>query len=249
MLTEKNCWQQDIRYEDYLKAFVKGIMLLGMTAYLFYDSWIAALVFIPALYIYLILWKARVCREKEQEFREQFRVSIQTMASALNIGYSVENAVRETARDLKPLFRRDSRIRKEFERMIHQLDINQPVEQVMSELADRVSQEDVENFVIVFSAAKRTGGDSISILRTAVRDISDKIEAEKENQTLLASKKLEFKVICIIPFGILFYMRLAFPEFMQVLYGNLAGAALMTVCLGIYAAAYRMGEKLVEIEV
>ena len=82
MLTEKNCWQQDIRYEDYLKAFVKGIMLLGMTAYLFYDSWIAALVFIPALYIYLILWKARVCREKEQEFREQFRVSIQTMASA-----------------------------------------------------------------------------------------------------------------------------------------------------------------------
>ena len=172
-----------------------------MTAYLLYDSWIAALVFIPALYIYLILWKARVCREKEQEFREQFRVSIQTMASALNIGYSVENAVRETARDLKPLFRRDSRIRKEFERMIHQLDINQPVEQVMSELADRVSQEDVENFVIVFSAAKRTGGDSISILRSAVRDISDKIEAEKEIQTLLASKKLEFKVMCIIPFG------------------------------------------------
>ena len=121
--------------------------------------------------------------------------------------------------------------------MIHQLDINQPVEQVMSELAGRVSQEDVENFVIVFSAAKRTGGDSISILKSAVRDISDKIEAEKEIQTLLASKKLEFKVMCIIPFGILFYMRLAFPEFMQVLYGNLAGAALMTVCLGIYAAA------------
>lgn len=249
MLTEKNCWQQDIRYEDYIKAFVKGIVLLGMTAYLFYDTWIAALALTPVLYIYLILWRVQVCQEKEQEFREQFRVSIQTMASALNIGYSVENAVRETARDLKPLFRRGSRIRKEFERMIHQLDMNQPVEQVMSELAGRVSQEDVENFVIVFSAAKRTGGDSISILRSAVRDISDKIEAEKEIQTLLASKKLEFKVMCIIPFGILFYMRLAFPEFMQVLYGNPAGAVLMTVCLGIYAAAYRMGEKLVEIEV
>ena len=171
------------------------------------------------------------------------------MASALNVGYSVENALRETARDLKPLFRKDSRIRKEFDRMIHQLDMNQPVEQVMNDLAARVSQEDVENFVTVFAAAKRTGGDSIAILKSAVRDISDKIEAEKEIQTLLASKKLEFQVMCIIPFGILFYMRMAFPDFMKVLYGNLGGAALMTGCLLIYAAAYRMGEKLVDIEV
>ena len=228
---------------------IKGILLLCMTAYLFYDTWIAALALVPSLYVYLLYWKARQCRKKEQEFREQFRVSIQTMASALNVGYSVENAVRETARDLKPLFRKDSRIRKEFERMIHQLDMNQPVEQVMNDLAARVSQEDVENFVTVFAAAKRTGGDSIAILKSAVRDISDKIEAEKEIQTLLASKKLEFQVMCIIPFGILFYMRLAFPDFMKALYGNLAGAALMTGCLLIYAAAYRMGEKLVDIEV
>ena len=228
---------------------IKGILLLCMTAYLFYDTWIAALALVPSLYVYLLYWKARQCRKKEQEFREQFRVSIQTMASALNVGYSVENAVRETARDLKPLFRKDSRIRKEFERMIHQLDMNQPVEQVMNDLAARVSQEDVENFVTVFAAAKRTGGDSIAILKSAVRDISDKIEAEKEIQTLLASKKLEFQVMCIIPFGILFYMRMAFPDFMKVLYGNLGGAALMTGCLLIYAAAYRMGEKLVDIEV
>ena len=245
----KSCWQQDIRCKEYIQALINGILLLCMTAYLFYDTWIAALALLPALYVYLLYWKSRQFRKKEQEFREQFRVSIQTMASALNVGYSVENALRETARDLKPLFRKDSRIRKEFERMIHQLDMNQPVEQVMNDLAARVSQEDVENFVTVFAAAKRTGGDSIAILKSAVRDISDKIEAEKEIQTLLASKKLEFQVMCIIPFGILFYMRMAFPDFMKVLYGNLGGAALMTGCLLIYAAAYRMGEKLVDIEV
>ncbi|WP_343840806.1 type II secretion system F family protein [Faecalicatena contorta] len=249
MSTGKSCWQQDIRCKEYIQALINGILLLCMTAYLFYDTWIAALALLPALYVYLLYWRSRQFRKKEQEFREQFRVSIQTMASALNVGYSVENALRETARDLKPLFRKDSRIRKEFDRMIHQLDMNQPVEQVMNDLAARVSQEDVENFVTVFAAAKRTGGDSIAILKSAVRDISDKIEAEKEIQTLLASKKLEFQVMCIIPFGILFYMRMAFPDFMKVLYGNLGGAALMTGCLLIYAAAYRMGEKLVDIEV
>lgn len=249
MLIVRSCWQQDIRAEEYMLAVVQGIALMGMVAYLFYDSWLAMILAVPGIGGYLYSWQKEQCRKKEQEFREQFRTSIQTMASALNVGYSVENAIRETARDMKPLFKKECRIQKEFARMIHQLDMNQTVEQVMSELAERISQEDVTSFVTVFVTSKRTGGDSISIIRNAVRDISEKIEVEKEIQTVLSAKKLEFKVMCIIPFGIILYMRLAFPEFMNVLYGNLLGAVLMSVCLCIYIAAYRIGKKLVEIEV
>ncbi|CUX37110.1 type II secretion system F family protein [Clostridium sp. C105KSO13] len=220
-----------------------------MVAYLFYDTWVAVLLLLPALCYYLQAWQRTRCKAKEEEFREQFKESIQALASALNVGYSVENAIRETAKDIKPLFRKDARIRKELSRMIHQLDVNQTVEQVMTEFADRVNQEDVRNFVTVFVAARHTGGDSITIIRNAVRDISDKIEVEKEIQTLLAAKKLEFKIMCVIPFGILLYMRLAFPEFMEVLYGNLLGAGLMTCCLGVYGTAYKLGKSMVEIEV
>lgn len=133
--------------------------------------------------------------------------------------------------------------------MIYQLDMNRTAEQVMTEFAERMNQEDVTSFTTVFVTAKRTGGDSISIMRNAVRDISEKIEVEKEIQTLLAAKKLEFKVMCIIPLGIILYMRAAFPEFMNVLYGNVLGAVLMSICLGIYIVAYRIGQKLVDIEV
>jgi tight adherence protein B len=228
---------------------VKGTALMATAAYLFYDTWTAGLLVLPALCYYLRAWQKDRCRVKEAEFREQFKESIQALASALNVGYSVENAVRETAKDIKPLFRKDTRIRKEFARMIHQLDMNQTVEQVLNEFADRVNQEDVRNFVTVFAAAKRTGGDSITIIRNAVKDISEKIEVEKEIQTLLAAKKMEFKVMCVIPFGILLYMRLAFPEFMEVLYKNPLGVGLMSCCLGIYGAAYKIGKSLVEIEV
>lgn len=222
---------------------------MGMVGYLFYDSWAALFFTVPGFLVYIYSWQKEECQKKEQEFREQFRTGIQTMAAALNVGYSVENAIRETAKDMKPLFKKECRIRREFARMIHQLDMNQTVEQVMTGLSERVNQEDVTSFVTVFITSKRTGGDSISIIRNAVRDISEKIEVEKEIQTLLAAKKLEFKVMCLIPFGIILYMRLAFPEFMNVLYGNLLGAVLMSICLGIYIAAYRIGKKLVEIEV
>ena len=224
-------------------------MIFACISYVFYETWKAFFFLIPVFIFYMKEWLEEECHKKELAFRGQFRDSIQTMAAALRAGYSVENAIRETLNDLQSVYKGEARILKEFEQMVYKLNINRTAEQVLEEFSESVEQEDVQNFITVFSAAKKSGGDSIAIIQNSVKVISEKIETEKEIQTLLASKKLEFQVMCIIPCGILFYMRLAFPDFMKVLYGNLAGAALMTGCLLIYAAAYRMGEKLVDIEV
>ena len=66
---------------------------------------------------------------------------------------------------------------------------------------------------------------------------------------MLAAKSLEFQVMCMIPLGMVLYMRFTFPEFLSVLYGSAAGVMLMSVCLIIYIAAYYMGRKMVHIEV
>lgn len=220
-----------------------------MLAYLFYNTWIAAILLLPVSVFYLHQWREDYCHKKEQEFRGQFQNGMQILSSALKAGYSVENAIKETEKDLRPLYPEDSRIRREFNRMIHELNMNLTAEQVLKEMARRIRQEDVDNFVTVFATAKRTGGDSISILKDTVQMIGDKIEVEREIQTLLASKKLEFNVMCIIPLGMVLYMRMAFPEFLSVLYGGIPGVLLMSVCLGVYAFAWRMGTKMIQIEV
>lgn len=224
-------------------------MLDAMLAYLFYNTWIAAIFLIPVSVFYFHQWCEDCCRKKEQEFRGQFQNGMQILSSALKAGYSVENAIKETEKDLRPLYPEDSRVRREFNRMIHELNMNLTAEQVLKEMAERIRQEDVDNFVTVFATAKRTGGDSISILKNTVQMIGDKIEVEREIQTLLASKKLEFNVMCVIPLGMVLYMRMAFPEFLSVLYGGIVGVTLMSVCLGVYAFAWRMGTKMVQIEV
>ena len=221
----------------------------GMLAYLFYNSWIAAILLAPVSLFYLRTWIRECCHAKEVQFRMQFRDGMQLLSSALKAGYSVENAIREAEKDLRTLYPENSRIRKEFERMIRQLEMNLTVEQTLQEFAERVDQEDAGNFVTVFSVAKRTGGDSIAILKDTIRMIGEKMEVEREIQTLLTAKKLEFQVMCVIPLGMVMYMRAAFPEFLSVLYGNVSGVLLMTVCMGIYGAAYQMGKKMIQIEV
>lgn len=194
-------------------------------------------------------WVQDKARQKERQFRSQFRDSIQAMSAALKAGYSVENAICETKKDILPLYDKDTRIVKEYERMIVRLNMNCTASQVLKEFSERVKQEDVENFVNVFAAANISGGDSISIIRNAVRVISEKIETEKEIDTLIASKKLEFDIMCAVPFIIIFYMKITFGEFLQILYGTAAGTITMSICLGIYIAAYCLGRKIIRIEV
>ena len=167
----------------------------------------------------------------------------------LKAGYSVENAIREVGRELAPLYDKDARIRKEYDRMTHQLDMKMPAVEVLEQFAERTGQEDVEDFVNVFAASKKSGGDSITIIRNAVRIISGKIDTEKEIQTMIASKKLEFEIMCAVPFVIILYMKLTFGEFLNVLYGNMAGMIIMTVCLCVYITAYCIGRRIIRIEV
>lgn len=97
--------------------------------------------------------------------------------------------------------------------------------------------------------AKKSGGDSVQIIRKAITNLCEKIEVEQEIQVGLAGKKLEFKIMSLVPLGILLYMRLCFVEFMDVLYGTALGASIMSVCLSVYVVAYYWGNKIVEIEV
>lgn len=171
------------------------------------------------------------------------------MASALNVGYSVENALKEAQKEMKILYPGKSMIGMEMERIMRKVRLQIPTEMILEEFAARVELEDVGNFATVFAAAKRSGGDMLAIIQNTVEQIGEKINVKREIDIILAAKKYEFRIMCVIPYAMILYMQLSFPEFMEVLYGNVIGIGVMTVCLGIYVAAYMLGARLIRIEV
>lgn len=249
MKIKGNCWLQDMKKYEYAAGIAKTLIIFGLILYLFYESFLPAPFLIPAWILYIRDWAEDKARKKEQQFRSQFRDSIQALSAALKAGYSMENAIRETKKDIRPMYGKETRIVKEYERMTVRLNMNGTAAQALNEFAERVRQEDVENFVNVFAASKISGGDSISIIRSAVNTISEKIETEKEIDTLLASKKMEFEIMCAVPFIIILYMKITFGDFLQALYGNLVGTVVMSICLAVYMGAYRFGRKLIRIDV
>ena len=247
--TKQSYFQQDIKRREYAAAILRTCCLIGIFTYLYYGTVWAVIFLLPIGFWYLRDWESTCSERKKQDFQLQFKDAIQAVAAALSVGYSPENAMKEAQKDLRVLYDEASRIQKEFDYMIRQLHVNVPLEQVLNEWADRVGQEDVENFASIFATAKKSGGNMISVIRNAVRQISGKIEVKREIETMLAAKQYEFRVMSAVPFLIILYMKFSFPEFMGQLYGNVAGAGVMTICLVIYAAAFWMGRKIVNIEV
>ena len=75
-------------------------MIVTGTAWIYYRSWVAVILLIPAGVWYYIQLLDECIKRKEQEFLVQFKELIQTFSSLLNTGYSVENcSEREPERD------------------------------------------------------------------------------------------------------------------------------------------------------
>ncbi|MDY5986336.1 type II secretion system F family protein [Sporofaciens sp. SGI.106] len=247
--TPENYFRQDIRRREYAGAFLQTGFLMGTIGYLFYESFWAAVVCVPIGVLYFREWEKECVEKKKQEFQKQFQEAIQSLSASLHVGYSLENAMKEVKKDLDVLYSAETAIQREFTYMIRQIYIQIPMEQIFAEWADRVDQEDVRNFVQVFIMAKKSGGDMVGIICDSIGQIREKLEVQREIGTLLAAKKYEFRVMAVVPFGIIAYMKLSFPEFMNILYGNVIGIGVMSLCLAIYIGAYYLGVRIVNIEV
>ena len=247
--TKKNYWKQDISKNAYFKAFLQGAALITGISYLFYGTILGAILLSPYLIRYMKSWEKQTIQKKKQLFQTQFQEANLSVSAALNVGYSVENAMREAFRDLQLMYKKDDFIIKEFQYMLRQLEMNLPVEVIWKEFSGRVEDEEVRMFVTIFAMAKRSGGDMIGIIRNTVRHISEKIEVSREIHTILTAKRLEFRIMCIVPLVMIGYLKLSFPNFVEVLYGNTLGVILMSACLLIYVLAYEFGKYIVEIDV
>ena len=79
--------------------------------------------------------------------------------------------------------------------------------------------------------------------------IEQKTETDKEIQLMVGARKMEQKIMNMVPFLIIFYIGTTSRGFFDVLYHNPVGVTVMTVCLLFYGAAYLVSKRIVEIEV
>lgn len=234
---------------DVLCCLAISIGLGLVICWLFYRSWYAMILTVP---VYLAVQKSYTqekLNKRKKELLIEFRDGMQVVSTALLAGYSIENAWREAEKESGKLHGENAILTQEFHQMNARIQINQPFEQVLADFAERSGCEDIESFSEVFSFAKRGGGDFAGIIRTTVWHLSSKMEVEREIDTVIAGKKLESRIMNVMPVCILGYLNLSSGTFLDVLYGNVLGVIIMTVALTVCIGAMKLTERIIHIEV
>ena len=126
--------------------------------------------------------------------------------------------------------------------------LNNTIEEMFSQFAERAHLEDVDNFVDIFVTCKRTGGDLIEVMRSSSNTIGEKIEVKQEINTMISGKKYEFNFMMILPVILVEFLAVTSGDYMEPVFTEPAGIAAMTAAIGIFAVAYVVGSKIMKIE-
>jgi len=227
----------------------QGIFLVTAFAWLFYDSFYAVLFLSPLIWLWHKEQKASRCRKEEEKFRKMFREWILLLASSLSAGYSVENALGQSYKELQMMFPGGGLMVDELRKMLVRSENNQRPELLFNELAERYPLEEVRSFSEVFQTARTSGGSLNAVIRNTASQMAEVLDTKREISTMLAAKVYEQKIMSVMPAAIILYMRIGSGELLEGLYHNPAGICVMSVCICIYAGAYFLGKRMVQFEI
>lgn len=234
---------------EWLLYFFGSILMVAAFSYFFYRSWIAFVLLLPLAVYKMRSTKEELAHRRRQELGEQFKDMILSVAANQKAGYSVENSFKEAYKDMSLLYGEESLICKELRHIMSGLENHVVLETMLYDLGQRSHHADLMQFAEVFWIAKRSGGSMTEILQKTAQVIEEKQETDKEIQLMLSAKKLEQRIMNLVPFLIISYISVTSQGFFDVLYHNAAGIVIMTGCLCVYLAAVRLSEKMIQIEV
>lgn len=226
-----------------------GILIYLAVDLLLYRSRVM-LAFLPVCGVPYFRWiKARLIRKRRRQLLEQFQPAAAAFVVALRAGYAAENALTECADDLERMVGNKDILVKELRYMQARSALSVPLEELFADLGERSGLEDIQNFAQIFAIGKRTGGNMGEILSNAADQLRQKLEVQKDIQVQITSRRMEQTVMSLVPWGIILYLNVTSPGYMNVLYSTLAGRAVATLCMVIYLLSWLWGRKLTEIEV
>lgn len=226
-----------------------GVVIVTIIIFTFYRNLWIYFVALPFSVLVPFYQRKVLMNKRKRQLKLEFKEGILMIASSLSAGYSIENAITASIKELNIIFGINSLIAKEFLFISYHIKNNRPVEEVFLAFSQRSGIEEIESFAKVLAMAKRSGGELVPVITYTANMIRDKLQVQEEIYIINASKQLEQKIMNIIPFLLILYLNITSPGFFDLMYQTIGGKIIMTIFLIVYFLACFLSKKIMNIEV
>ncbi len=203
--------------------------------------------FLPLSFIGLWYFKREeemLLIQKREVLRKQFKDMLLLSMAGQRAGYSPENAFLQGYEDLKHLYGEESSICRILQKIRAGLENHIQAADLWKTVGEESGVVEIREFAHVFTIAKESGGDMAAVLESTAQTIADKVETKNEIEVILSARRLEMKIMNMMPFALMLYITLTSPGYFDSFYGSVQGVVIMTGALLLYLAAYLWGEKI-----
>ncbi|MCP3968192.1 MAG: hypothetical protein GY750_00700 [Lentisphaerae bacterium] len=175
----------------------------------------------------------RFLRKKRlDKFNEQLEDALNSIASSLKAGFSINQAIESVAAENK------RPISVEFRLLVQEIRLGVSLEKALDNMCGRLGSADMELVTTAIITARQTGGELTSILERLSSVIRERVRINNKLRAMTAQGKLQATLIGIMPFALLFMMCKIVPDTMDHFFGSLIGIfSLIFVCVMVIVGA------------
>ena len=227
-----------------------SVVLWSMGLMLFYDRGAVALwgSLLATVLISPALTKFRIRRELLLQQR-QLLGFLQNLSASIESGRSMEEGIEEALERLRSQEEKNTAFMVGMEKVISDRRQSRDTDiRLLEEMAEDSPLDDLKDFVRSYSVCRRTGGDLEQAIGLTCQVISEKMKLHQELQVLSAQKRLEARMISMMPILVLGFLRLTSPEYIKPLYQTNGGVLIMTLAILAIASGYIWTDRIMEVK-
>jgi tight adherence protein B len=202
-------------------------------------AWVGFLLgcFIPYSY-------ASYARTKRfNEFEELFPEAIDTLARAVRAGHAFTTALEMIADEIS------EPVATEFRKLFEEQKFGLPVREALTNLVDRVPLVDVKFFVTAVMLQRETGGNLAEILDNLSYVIRERFKILRQVRVYTAQGRLTMLLLMGMPPIIIMGMMFMNPTFIQPLFTDPIGHAMLVIGICLQTVGYFVIRKIIRIQV
>ncbi|MDD6491758.1 MAG: hypothetical protein PUG54_05970 [Firmicutes bacterium] len=227
----------------------KSVMVVLILDYFFYQSWLAVFPLAAAGFLYCRMEKKILYEKKKDLALEQFKELMLLVSTGQKAGYSADNAFLSSYQDMKVLYGSSSSVCIMIDMLKAGKENHIPFTELWKQIGEKIHIEEIREFADIYEISHKSSGNVAAVMEKTAEIIVRKIETEKEIAVMISAKRLEQKIMNMMPFLIMLYISIVYPGYFEPLYHSLPGVLIMSVCLLVYLCAYGLSVYIISIKI
>lgn len=247
---KENYLEYNLSQKEKISFYTKGYILLFFISYFFYKSIVISLILGFGIVLLKKHYEKYLLKKSKKLLVIQFKDFLVSIEAAVSAGMPTEKSIEIACYNLKSLYGEETIFVKELNKINNSIKFNNEDEKaLLLDFAKRTGNVDIINFMQIYLICSNIGGNTKYIVAETNKIIIEKLEIEKEIDTITSQKIYEGRIIAVMPFAIILFLNIFSPEYLNILYITILGRVIMTCSLISIIYAIFLFEKILNIEI